>query len=577
MPSSHQRVWVAHALIGLIVAMFLGLAGRLIFIQDRMRPELMAWTHQRLYSEIPIPGRRGHIYDRKHRMLAGSHDTPTIFADPYLIEDKQVCAERLAEVMPLERSALDEKLRNPTSPRYVVLMRKASRQVADAVRDLKMDGIGIRMEPARDYPQGGLGAHVLGFVGADGRGLEGVEWTWGEHLKATNGKRVVFRGAGNRAMFQERDSYQAPKNGNHVILTIDAAIQETVENAVAEQVAKHAAESGVGIVMDCRTGEVLAMASVPTFEPAAPGESTADARRNRVLTDPEEPGSIFKPFVMAIALTDGVTHPDEVIFCENGLFIIGARKLQDHHAMGNLTATEIIARSSNIGMAKLGLRLGNARMHEALSAFGFNAPTGIDLPGESEGLMRPLKKWGRMTTTSVPMGHEIAVTPIQLITAFSAIMNGGILVQPRVVAAVVDHRGQVIENRTEVIERGRAISEETARTVRGMLAEVVNHKRGTGRRCQLDQWQVMGKTGTAEVPHRGGYSGYLASFIAGAPADEPRLSVLVMIRRPKRNGYYGSQAALPAVKKIFEMALPYLDVPPDEKPPEESAQIVMQR
>lgn len=582
MTSSGQRVWIVHALIGLMVIVLLALVARLLYIQEVMRPELNAWTEDRLYSEIPIRGRRGKIYDRKHRLLAGSLDRPTIYADPYLVEDKAETARRLAQVMPLEEAELRKRLWQPTSPRYVILARQVDSDVADAVRDLVREkvitGVDITMEPARDYPQGRLAAHVIGFVDADSRGREGIEWSCGQHLRAEHGKRVVFRGAGNRAMFQEPDSYVAPKDGRHVILTIDAAIQEVTEKAVAERVSYHAAESGVGIVMDCRTGEILAMANVPDFEPARPGAYPPEARRNRTLTDPVEPGSIFKPFIMTEALALRLTTPQETIFCENGLFVIGRRLLHDHHPMGHLTTEMILVRSSNIGMAKLGLRLGNARMFDALTRYGYGGATGIDLPGESAGLLSPLKDWNSYTTTSVPMGHEMAVTPIQLAAAFSAIMNGGKLLQPRVVAAVVDHRGQIIEDRTEVIEKKRALDEDTSRVMRAMLAQVINHPRGTGKACRLDKWQVMGKTGTAQVPreNRRGYEGYLASFIAGAPWDQPRLTVLVMIRKPTKNNYYGSVVALPAVKEILEMALPYLDVPPDETKPDEVGEVVLQ-
>ncbi|MCP4249059.1 MAG: penicillin-binding protein 2, partial [bacterium] len=264
-----------------------------------------------------------------------------------------------------------------------------------------------------------------------------------------------------------------------------------------------------GIVMDPKTGEVLAMANYPTFDPARAGKAPKEYRRNRILTDPVEPGSVFKPFTMATALAEGVTTPDEKIYCEGGECLFGKRRLRDHHAFSTLTTAQGLIRSSNILMAKLGVRLGNKRLYEALRAFGFGRATGIDLPGEGNGPLRPLDKWDTYSTTSIPMGHEVAVTPIQIVTAFSALVNGGRLLQPRVVRAVIDKYERVIEDHTEVIDRGQVVDPQTAATMREILIMVVSDPRGTGRRCNLDKWQVMGKTGTAQVPRIGsGKSGY---------------------------------------------------------------------
>jgi cell division protein FtsI (penicillin-binding protein 3) len=445
----------------------------------------------------------------------------------------------------------------------VALVPEASPELVQAIEKLDLRGVGVQLEPVRRYPNGQLAAQLIGWVGREGIGLEGIEMTFERYLRAESGERTVVRDVRRRAMYQEAGSFVAPRDGSHVILTIDAFIQETVEREVARQVEHHKAESGLGIVMNPKTGEVLAMTSIPTFEPARGNKASPENRRNRTVTDPVEPGSIFKPFIMVTALAEGVTHPLEMIDCSR---FPGSRRLHDHHAFGVLPAYKIVTRSSNIGMAIIGTRLGNKRMYEALKAFGFGGPTGIDLPGEGAGLLMPLRMWNRYTTSSVPMGHELAVTPIQIITAFSAIANGGRLLQPRVVRAVVDRKGDLIEDRSEVIDRGQAVDPAAAATMRDILIQVVVE--GTGKRCDLEKWQVMGKTGTAQVPYknRKGYEpgAYLASFIAAAPASDPELAVLVMIRKPKKNGYYGSQAALPAVKAILEESLTYLGVPSDK-------------
>ncbi|HSW45024.1 MAG TPA: penicillin-binding protein 2, partial [Phycisphaerae bacterium] len=424
-------------------------------------------------------------------------------------------------------------------------------------------------EPVRSYPMGKLAAHVIGFVGADAHGLEGVELAYEKYLKATPGKRVVYRDVQRRAIFQEPDSYVAPRDGMNVVLTLDANIQEVLEKEVGGAVERFQAECAVGLVMSVKTGEVLAMACAPTYDPAEANKYKPERRRNRILTDPMEPGSAFKQFVMATALAEGVTKPTESIFCHNGLYVTGARRLSDHEPYGSLTVEQIMIHSSNIGMAILGQRLGNMRMHRALKQFGFGSQTGIDLPGEGEGILMPLKSWNSFTTTSVPMGQELAVTPIQLATAFCGLINGGQKIRPRVVAAVVDRNGEVIEDHTRVGDLGTVVRADVAATMRGILAKVVNE--GTGRNCRLDQWQVMGKTGTAQVPRtdRRGYEpdAYLGTFIAGVPADDPEIVCLVQVRKPNRRiAYYGSAVAAPSVRTVLAYVLPYLDIPPDEKP-----------
>jgi cell division protein FtsI (penicillin-binding protein 3) len=273
-------------------------------------------------------------------------------------------------------------------------------------------------------------------------------------------------------------------------------------------------------------------------------------------------------------LAEAATKPTETIFCHNGLYVTGARRLSDHEPYGNLTVEQIMIHSSNIGMAILGQRLGNMRMHAALRQFGYGSRTGIDLPGEGEGLLMPLKAWNTFTTTSVPMGQELAITPIQLATAFSGLINGGHKVRPRVMTAILSRNGEVIEDRRKSEDLGRVVREDISATMRDMLSKVVNE--GTGRNCRLGQWQVLGKTGTAQVPRkdRRGYEpdAYLGTFIAGVPAHDPEVVCLIQVRKPnKRIAYYGSAVAAPAVRAVLAYTLPYLGVPPDEKPPGEGS------
>lgn len=357
-----------------------------------------------------------------------------------------------------------------------------------------------------------------------------------------------------------------------MVLTIDTALQEKLEEQLKARVEHHNAESAVGVIMNPQTGEVLALANYPTFDPSQAADVDPKIRRNRLLTDPVEPGSIFKPYIMGPWLAAGVVKPLDIINCQGGMLRQGARTLKDHHAYGALTVEQVMAKSSNIGMATIGEKLGNARIYQGLLNFGYNQVTGIDLPGEGRGPLPPLRVWNRGSTLSVPMGHELAVTPIQVMSAFCSIANGGKLLKPRVVAAVLDENGDILEDHSKPVERGTSLDPQTASTMVGILTKVITE--GTGTACSLDRWQVLGKTGTAQIPRIGegrpGYipGAYLASFIAAAPASDPQVAVLIMVRYPKKNNYYGSVVALPGVKAVLEFALPYLGIPPDKTPGE---------
>lgn len=577
MKTTGQRMWVGQAILGLLCVCLVALAGRLTYIQTQMRLELLAWSQARQTSKIPLPGQRGHIFDRRMRVLAGSHDQSTVFVDPLLVRDRDELATKLSPLLNLPAREILRKIEEAKSSRYVVLRRGVDRGTVEALDEADLRGVGVTREPARVYAMGSLAAHVLGFVGADGAGLEGVELVCEKYLRCQPGQRVVYWDARRQnAVFQDPEGYVAPRNGLDVVLTIDAAIQEIVERELDKTREKYKAEAVMGIVMSPKTGEVLSLAISPRYDPSQPGKVSHDVRRNRILTDPMEPGSIFKPFVLVGALDAGLTRSDEVLFCHNGLYVIGKRLLHDHHPYGNLTVEQVITKSSNIGMAILGQRMGNALMFETLKSLGFGRRTGIDLPGEDLGLLSPLRRWNSYTTTSVPMGQEMALTPIQLATAFCALVNGGRLPRPYVVAGVVDRTGKVIEDRRPEDEFPQVVNPAAAETIKQILIKTVNE--GTGKPAQLEHWQVLGKTGTAQVPwdpevrrtqRKKGYepNAYLGSFLAAAPASDPEVVILVMVRKPDRRiGYYGGTVAAPAVKAILQETLAYLNVPPDKMP-----------
>lgn len=593
MDTTGQRTRVGQALVVLMCFCLAGLIGRLVYINTKMAPRLREWSYPRQTRTIPIPGARGVVLDRRYRVLAGNTDVFSIYADPRIIitgddPEREVsdavryaeAAAALAPVLGMPAQEIRTKLEHPTAPAYVVLCRTKENKRAELSK-IKIRGVEIERESSRTYPMGQLAAHVLGHVGKDGKGLEGVERAFDAKLQAKAGKRTVYCDVHRRAMFQAENSYVAPKDGLHVVLTIDSTIQEKLEEQLRARVEFHNAESALGLVMNPKTGEVLAMANYPTFDPADAGNAPAAIRRNRVLTDPVEPGSVFKPYTMAGALLEGVAKRTDVINCEGGAMRTGrgGRVLRDSHPHGALTVEQVLAQSSNIGMAKLGLRLGNAKIHHILHQFGFDEKTGIDLIGEDRGLMLPLRLWTWGSTYSVPMGQEIAITPIQLMTAFNSIVNGGRLLKPRVVAAIVADDGEILEDHTEVQERRQSLEPAVAREMTEILTSVVTA--GTGRACTLSKWQALGKTGTAQVPRinqgRRGYEpgAYLGSFIAAAPASDPEVCVLIMVRHPKKNSYYGSQVALPGVKEVLEFTLNYLNVPPDNLAAKDQPQIVL--
>jgi cell division protein FtsI (penicillin-binding protein 3) len=393
----------------------------------------------------------------------------------------------------------------------------------------------------RGYPMGTLAAHLIGRLGPDGKGISGVELQY-------NG---VLEGAANA----------------RVILTLDADVQKKLEEQLAERVQLHEADSAIGVVVKIKTGEILAMGNYPTFDPAGASAASAEILRNRVLTDAVEPGSVFKPAVMATILANHAATRDEMIDCHNGLFAIGSRTIHDAQPYKMLSVDGILANSSNIGMAILCQRLSNATLQARLSDFGFGEKTGIDLPGEEPGLMLPVDKWTKTDAISMSMGQSVAVTPIQLITAFATICNGGRLMRPHVVAAIEDNQGRTIEDHRTPQVRREVLEPDVADSMVKMLTKVCTE--GTGKECKLEHWQALGKTGTAQLPRTGqgltGYEpgAYLASFIGAAPASNPEVAVLIMTRHPRKNGYYGAVVALPGVKEVLNFTLSYLNVPHD--------------
>jgi cell division protein FtsI (penicillin-binding protein 3) len=473
-------------------------------------------------------------------------------------------AARLAPLTGVPQSEIHAAL---TSSRpFVWLRRKLPPAVAAEVRALREPGLGFLPEPLRLYPNRELAAHVLGFEGVDG-GLEGVERAFNAELAGTPGKAIVGRDALGREVAAQH-VLRAPQPGHGVMLTIDRTIQYLAEREVDAAWRRTGARTAMAVVLEPRTGDILAIAIRPTFNPNTFLDvPSRDAWRNRAVTDPFEPGSTFKVIMAAAALEEGVVRPDDRINGEGGAITIAKTTIRDWKKYGWLTFGEVLQNSSNVGAIKVGLALGRDRYHRYMSAFGFGALTGVGLPGESRGLLREPGRWSALSLPTMSIGQEVSVTALQMVAAFGAVANGGTLMQPRLVRATFDAEGRE-RRRFEPRAVRQVIAPETARTLTRLLVRVVDA--GTGHNAAIPGYEVAGKTGTAQkldpATRRYSHAPGVLSFVGWAPAAEPRIAMLVMLDEPK-NEKWGSEAAAPIFAVIGREVLRYLEVPPSDGEP----------
>jgi cell division protein FtsI (penicillin-binding protein 3) len=550
---------------------FASLGCRLVYLQTAARPRAISHRDRQQTRKVELQAQRGSIYDTRGRLLAASEARFSVFGDPKKIKDIGQAASQLAAILGLPRERLIDRIERRSHKEFVWLARKVSPSEAKAVRALDLDGIGTKDESQRFYPNGSTLAHVLGFVNIDDVGLEGLELQFNDLLSGVPASQQAWCDPRRRPLWSkgEIESSTTPTHGADLVLTIDLVVQRYVEEALFQAVTQFQAESAVGIVISPRDGDVIAMANYPTFDPSYHREYPSAHKRNRCLTDPVEPGSCFKPLIMSAALSEHVARLDETVDCGSGVWFFGSRRMRDTHPNGKLSFEQVLVQSSNIGMGHIGTRLGNQALYEYVRAYGFGSATGIDLPGESVGIVAPLRKWSSYSKTSIPIGQELAITPIQLATAFAALVNHGTLRPPRLVRMVLDSAGT---QQTVGYEPGPArqvVPSEVADAVaKQALVRMVNE---SPHDIKLAKYQVLGKTGTAQVPYRNrrGYEpdAYLGSFLGAAPAHDPVVSVLVMIRKPRRSlGYYGGKVAGPAVRAIIERTLAYWEILPDRDP-----------
>ena len=534
---------------------FVGLFGRVVYLQYQPAPQIsVRLSHFR--AQTPVMARRGQLKDRHGRVIAASRLAHRLFADPQQIEDPMRFAADIAHAIGDDPARIDQLVHAREDGRYVVVNALLNDQQFAAVRRLRLAGMGTQPRFLRQYPLGALAGQVVGFVGTDGGGLEGLEFALDGRLQGRDGQLPVLRDGRRRAVWVERAGYRPPVDGPDIRLSIDVFVQRIAEQELDLACRKYRAGRGELIVMHARSGQILALANWPLVGPDTMSKRPGWMRRNRCATDAFEPGSMFKPFVFATALGADLADPDEQIDCEEGLWVVRGRTLHDSHPFGTLSFDEVLIKSSNIGMGKVGLRMGRGRLYATTQAFGFGQLTGSGLPGESPGIVNRRSTWTDYSLTSIPMGQEIAVTPLQLVRAFSAFANGGLMVTPSILRE--DERWPIHAQVTD----GPA-----ADHVRDVLRRVVSE--GTGQRgADSPHYRIWGKTGTAQVPdsRRGGYipDAYTASFICGAPLDDPQVIVLAVVHQPDKSiGYYGGTVAAPVARAVVERTLTYLSVAPD--------------
>ena len=566
-PPNRYKVLLS-AFMVLTVILFGLLIWRLVHLQFTLKEEYTQSSQRQRSAVVPENPRRGLILDAQGRILAASTKMYHVFAEPRRLMDDpeqlKVTAFELQGILKQPGPEICKLIDSSKNPGYVIIKRDISLEEKKQIQEARLLGIGIKTDWKRYYPAGNLAGHVLGFVGAENKGLSGLEMTCEETLAGKQGRHQFVVDNRRRPIGAQHAESSDAEDGLNLVLTIDAVMQRFLYEALYAKMQEYEAEAAVGIMMNPWTGAVLAMVSLPDFDPQDFSTTSQDRMRNRVLTDPYEPGSIFKPIVAAIALDTGAIDYDDIFFCENG-FWPKYRGIHDfeHHSYGNLDVREIIMHSSNIGMAKIGLKMERKQLYDGLRLFGFSERTGIDMPGEDPGLVWSVKRWSKLSITRIPFGHEVLVTPLQICRAYCIFANGGYVVKPHVIRAVVDQQGEVLEDRQPSIKTGYILKPEVANWITTTaLTSVVNE--GTGDKAKIENCQVFGKTGTANIAlPTGGYDkqNYVSSFVGGAPAENPAVVVLVSIRKPNRSlgkGYSAGRVAAPVARDILENTLTYL-------------------
>src|ERR1700736_3593291 len=553
------------------IALFSGFSFRLIYLQMIKHDEYAGLAAEKHVYKQTIFAERGAILDANNEKLAHNVPVETVVADATHFNNVDAIVDLVSDELRIPQAELAEKLRGER--RYIVLQREVSKVVADLLkqqlRAKNLRGIYFEHDATRIYPNGAMLCHVIGFTDFDHHGIQGVEGSMDQYLHGQDGYRYIEHNRAGQEMVLYRGQERASRDGYNVHLTVDLNLQNIVENEIDAAVREYSPKKATIILMRPQTGEILAMANRPNFDLNERSEAKPEQMKNRAIIDMMEPGSTFKIVSAAAALNEHKVRPDTTIFCENGLWNFGGRPLHDHKAYGELSVQDILGKSSNIGAAKLAISVGEQKFYEYIRRFGFGDRSGIELPGEIPGVIRPPQSWSKISITRIPMGHEVGVTPLQMTVAMAAIANGGKLVTPRIVKSVTTADGKTISSLSPTILR-QVISPQTARQIGNALRGVVSD-RGTAAAAAVPGFVIAGKTGTAQkVDPHGGYDHgkYVVSFTGYLPADRPEFVGLVVLddahtSKPELN--YGGLVAGPIFAHIAEKAARYLDLEPHEE------------
>jgi len=552
--AANRRIRLLGAALALALALALARAG---WIQVVRASSLAQLADAQQTQTITVAAPRGSIIDRNNVELAANEDSVTVYADPKLVRSPMTESQRAAAVLRLDNQAATELLKKlaDRKSRFEYVARQATVIEANKLKRLKLAGFGYTVEPKRIYPQGVLAAQTIGFAGVDNRGLSGLEVAYNSSLTGRDGKQTVVRDPAGRVIDVQSATYEKP--GADLTLTIDNVIQLYVQQVLAQTRKTWQAKSASAVVLDPHTGEVLAIATAPTYNANNASRTSPQLQRNRAVTDTYEPGSTFKLVTVAGALSEGLVSP-QTSFTLPYSIDVADKTIHDSHPRGSerMSVAKILTVSSNVGAVTIANELGTERLARWIKRFGFGVQTGIDFPGESRGIVKPLSEWYGSDAGTIPIGQGIAVTSIQLAAAYAAIANNGVWMQPHLVARIGDKSATTPKRR-------RVVTAAVAGQLMTMLRNVVDE--GTGTEAEIPGYSVAGKTGTAEKPDSaGGYSPYkyVASFVGAVPASDPRLVILVTVDEP-RSSIWGGSVAAPAFKEIALDCLRYLTVPPD--------------
>jgi len=530
--------------------------GRLSYLQLFSYSEYLAKAQRQQQRIFEISPMRGPIYDRKGRELAVSLPMDSVFGDPAEITDIETVSRLLSRVLAVPADDLAERIREAKTP--VRLARKLSPEIVQRITDMNLKGVFFQKENRRVYPQRELAASVLGYVDVDEKGIGGIEYSLDKQIRGRPGKMMVMAD-GHRRWYDRRESAADP--GASVTLTIDETIQYIAEKELARAISDTHAKAGTVVVQDPNSGELLAVANWPAFDPNDAGNYSPESRIDRAVASAYEPGSTFKVITLTGAVENGVATPNELVDCQMGQIMVSGRLIHDWKKFGVLSVREVLEHSSDVGAIKIALRLGAPRFYDTMRAFGMGQPTGIELPGENRGLLRPIENWSASSIGSLAMGQEVSVTPVQIVSAISAVANGGTLYHPHIVKEIDGGEPNALR---PLAAPQQATDPRTAATVREMMEGVVLE--GTGKPARLDGYTAAGKSGTAQKidPVTGRYSAtqYNSSFVGFAPVNNPVISILVVLDSPV-GPHHGGEVGGPVFKRIAEQVLAYRDEPHD--------------